>query len=79
MPFHIFRHIEAGQFDPHGHCELTCDFRLTDARWARKQIAANRLLRFTQPGPRHLNRRGKRIDSCVLTEHNGLKITFQAF
>ncbi len=46
-------------------------------RWAGEQERADRLVRFAQPGARHLDRSGQRVDRRVLTEHGVLQIAIQ--
>jgi hypothetical protein len=49
VALHVFRHVEAQQFDAERGGELLGDFRLADAGGAREQVGADRLLRFAQP------------------------------
>jgi hypothetical protein len=56
VPLHIFGHVEAQQLDAERCRKLLGDFGLADAGRPRKQVAADRLLRFTQAGARQLDR-----------------------
>ncbi len=55
--FHILGHVEADQFDSHGHCQLPRHFCFAHAGRAGEQEASYRLVFFTQPCPRHLDGR----------------------
>ena len=57
VPLHIFRHVEAQQFDAQHLGELLGDFGLADTGRTREQIAADRLLAIPQTGARELDRR----------------------
>ncbi len=74
MALHVFRHVEAKQLDAHDVGQRAGHFGFADAGWTREQIAADRLLRFSQTGARHLDRRGELLDGVVLAEHNALEI-----
>ena len=74
VPFHILRHVEAGQFDPHRMGKLARDLGLADTGWAGKQVATDRLVRLAQAGPGEFDGRRQRIDRVVLTEHDTLEI-----
>lgn len=56
VPLHVFGHVEAQQLDAERRRELLCNLGLADAGRTREQIAADRLLRLTQAGPRQLDR-----------------------
>ena len=52
VPFHVFRHVEAHQFDAKSVGQLARDLGFADAGWTGKQVIANRLFRFAQTGAR---------------------------
>jgi hypothetical protein len=77
VPLHVFGHVEADQFYAHAIGELPRDFGLAHAGRAAKQETADRLLRVSKPGARHLDRAGKRVDRLVLAEHHGLEVAVE--
>ena len=66
VPLHIFRHVEADQFDAERGGKLLGDFGLADAGRTGEQIAADRLFRLAQARARQLDRCRKRVDGLVL-------------
>ena len=56
VPLHVFRHVEADQFDAERGRQLLGDLGLADAGRSGEQIAANRLFRFAQARARQLDR-----------------------
>jgi hypothetical protein len=66
VALHVFRHVEAQQFDAERGGELLGDFGLADAGRAGEQVGADRLFRFAQAGARQLDGRGQRLDRLVL-------------
>ena len=77
MAFHIFRHVEADQLDPHRHSELTGDLRLADTGGAGEQIAADRFLRLAQSGTGQFDRCRQRLDRLILTKDDGTEIPLE--
>jgi hypothetical protein len=66
VALHIFRHVEAQQFDAERRRQLLGDFGLADAGRAGEQIGADRLVGFAQAGTRQLDRRRQRLDRLFL-------------
>ncbi len=77
MAFHVLGHVEAHQFDAQRVGELAGDLGLADAGGAGEQEGADRLLRVAEPGARHLDRLGERLDRGVLAEHHVLQVAVE--
>src|SRR5712691_7182663 len=77
VPLHVFRHVEAGDLDPHRARELARDLGLADPGGTREQIGADRLFDFAQPGAGQLDRRNQRLDRGVLAEHHRLQVAIE--
>ena len=77
VPLHVFGHVEADEFDADRDGELARDFGLADARRAREQEAADRLALIAEPGARHLDGGGQRLDGLVLPVDDELEIAFE--
>ncbi len=77
MRFHVLRHVEANQFDPHGQGQLPGDLGLAHTRRSGEHEAADRLFFFAQSRPGHLDRSRQCIDRLVLAEHDQLQIAVQ--
>ena len=79
VPLHIFRHVEALEFDPHDRGELARDLGLADAGGAGKQERADRLVRIAQARTAQLHGRRQPLDRRILSEHDMLQIAFEIF
>ena len=62
VALHVLGHVEADQLDAERDRELARHFGLADAGRAGEQERADRLALVAQPGARHLDRRGQRLD-----------------
>ena len=74
MALHIFRHVEAHEFDAHDEGELARRFGLADSGGAGEQVAADGLLGFAQAGAREFDGVAQRLDGPLLSEHDGLEV-----
>src|SRR5690606_1569740 len=77
VPLHVFRHVEAGQLHTHDVGKLTRHLGLADTRRAREEIAADRLFRLAQAGPRQLDRTRQRLDRLILSIDHALQLGLQ--
>ena len=77
VPLHVFRHVEADEFEPEHARQLARHLGLAHAGRTGEQVRADRLLRMAEPGARHLDRRRQRRDRLVLPEHHDFEIAFE--
>ena len=74
MSLHVFRHVEAHEFETEQARELARDLGLANAGRACQQVGADRLFGRAQPRTGQLDRGRHLVDRLVLAEHHGLEI-----
>ena len=72
MPFHIFRHVKAKQFNAEAFGQLPRYFGFTYAGWSCKQIIPDGLFRITQTGTGQFDRRCQSGDGLILAINHAL-------
>ena len=77
VAFHIFRHVETEQFEPHLKRQLAGQFGLTDTRGPGKQERAYGLLAGTEPGTCQFDGAHHLRHGGILAEHRHFKIALK--
>ena len=79
VPFHVFGHVEADQFNAQKISQLFGNFGFSDPGRAGEQEGTGWLSRIAQPRSCHLDGLGKRFNSGVLAKYRGLEIALDVF
>ena len=74
MALHVLTHVKAQQLNTHDVGQLLGRFSFAHAGGATEQERANRLIRPTQPGAGHFDRRGQYVERFVLTKNHAFEI-----
>ena len=77
MFFHIFRHVEAQEFDAEHRGELLGHFGLAHPGRPGEQVIADRLFRLAQAGAGQFDSGRQRFNRLVLPENHALERFFQ--